>query len=67
MEEETITNTIRPADSPAAPQPEPSTPDVPGPELGFMELFRAPADGADTDPDPTERVLSRHRPSAWDF
>lgn len=38
------------------------------PELGFMELLRAPDEAADqAESDPTERVLARRRPSAWDF
>lgn len=47
-----------PADKPAAERQEP--------ELGYLELLRAPAD-PQAETDPTDRVLARHRPSAWDF
>ena len=36
------------------------------PGLGFLELIRAPHPDA-PDTDPTDRVLSRTRRSAWDF
>lgn len=54
-----------PAGAPSAPSPEDATKEK-APELGYLELLRAPAE-PDTEPDPTDRVLSRHRPSVWDF